>query len=321
MINDQLLSYLKQQLSLGIGRETITTNLKSQGWTDADVQEAFLAVSSSTATSPTSVPISPVVSGVTLNVIQPQNDFSNTAHPKSKKILIFAIILILLGLVGGGAYIFFNKKSTGLTPDQLNSIDSSMNYILENDLLLQGLPAENKNNVVTPAPSTESTSVNNFVAPVTTATPDVKSVPSNFKTYENSGLKFRYPPDWTIVPDSRSNEDILMLALKTPKVDTKYGALFIMFLKKREVNSTNVVQFEQNSQLQEGYALSGMKQFKLAGMPGSTFIGTKVDSKGDEIKLLEFINGRLVVTFLGASKVHYSYDDTAMIIINSIEIK
>lgn len=43
MINNQLLDYIKQQLTSGATKETITANLKGQGWIDADIAEAFSA--------------------------------------------------------------------------------------------------------------------------------------------------------------------------------------------------------------------------------------------------------------------------------------
>ena len=115
MINDQLLRYVKQQLSLNVSKEVIFTNLKSQGWTDADINEVFTVITPVTA--PTSAPTSSsVVDMVTPNIPQSPTDFSNTAHTKSKKLFSIILILVLLGLVGGGAYAyyagFFNFKKT-----------------------------------------------------------------------------------------------------------------------------------------------------------------------------------------------------------------
>ena len=45
MINDQLLGYIRQQLTLNVQRDTIITNLKSQGWTEVDISEAFTKLS------------------------------------------------------------------------------------------------------------------------------------------------------------------------------------------------------------------------------------------------------------------------------------
>ncbi len=106
MINDQLLRYVRQQLSLNVGREVITANLKSQGWTDSDINEVFLAIGS--GATPVSAPGSSTVSTTTPNVSQAQT-FQTQAgsfhptHVKSKKILPVIIILILLCLAGGAA--------------------------------------------------------------------------------------------------------------------------------------------------------------------------------------------------------------------------
>lgn len=59
MVNNQLLEYVKQQLSFNVAKETIISNLKSQGWTDIDIGEAFHALELSTI-APV-VPVTPVV--------------------------------------------------------------------------------------------------------------------------------------------------------------------------------------------------------------------------------------------------------------------
>lgn len=41
MVNQQILDYIKQQLQQGIPKETISSNLLSQGWQQQDVNEAF----------------------------------------------------------------------------------------------------------------------------------------------------------------------------------------------------------------------------------------------------------------------------------------
>lgn len=106
MINDQLLSYIKQQLSLHVERGVITANLKSQGWTDMDVSEAFrviLPLSTSIF-----IPTSSIVSGLTPNVWKLQTEFSNTAHTKNKKIISIIGMLIFLSLAGGvAAYAYY----------------------------------------------------------------------------------------------------------------------------------------------------------------------------------------------------------------------
>lgn len=44
MTNPQLIDYIRKQLSENIARETIKSNLISQGWTDQDIVEGFAAI-------------------------------------------------------------------------------------------------------------------------------------------------------------------------------------------------------------------------------------------------------------------------------------
>src|SRR6185369_9994026 len=122
MVNEQLLGYVRQQLSLGIKREVITNNLKPQGWTDADLNEAFSAIASSI--SPTQTPASSPVSGAAQNVVQMhpmQNNFSDATHKKGKGKKIFLAILIIILLAGGGfgAYAYYTGVFVKL-PDLLS---------------------------------------------------------------------------------------------------------------------------------------------------------------------------------------------------------
>lgn len=114
MINNQLLVYVRQQLSINVGKEIITANLKSGGWTDADINEVFAAIGPS-VTPPAPAPVSPIVSPITPNLNQnqvqtAQTDFSSVIQPKSKGKKILAIILglILLGGAGVGAYAYYS---------------------------------------------------------------------------------------------------------------------------------------------------------------------------------------------------------------------
>jgi len=113
MINNQLLGYIKQQLSINISREVIVNNLKSQGWTDADLNEAFLAIGS--VTPPTPIPVSPIVSPMAPKVV------------KSNKVLLIVLMLILLG--GGSAvgYFFYLKPNivkSIVVPDTENTVEN-----------------------------------------------------------------------------------------------------------------------------------------------------------------------------------------------------
>ena len=126
MINPQLLGYIRQQLSLNVSKEAIANSLKSQGWTDADLGEAFAAVGVVTPPTPTApvTPLSPATSApasaisslsspMTPNVNpsfsqpQPVVNVSVAPHTKSKAIFFIVFVLILLGAVGAGAYVYY----------------------------------------------------------------------------------------------------------------------------------------------------------------------------------------------------------------------
>jgi|GEM_PF-2174237 hypothetical protein len=141
MTNDELLGYVRQQLTLKVSKEAITANLKSAGWNDADVNEAFAIV-----TPPLSVPmhppVSPAVSVATPNIIQPQTNLQNTITPataqeqsvnpslpaeksKSKKIFAAVLILVLIGLAGGAAYAYYSGFFVSLPMLASQAIDSA----------------------------------------------------------------------------------------------------------------------------------------------------------------------------------------------------
>lgn len=47
MVNQELLSYMRQQLSQKVAKDTIKTNLMSQGWSEQDITEGFNAIEGS----------------------------------------------------------------------------------------------------------------------------------------------------------------------------------------------------------------------------------------------------------------------------------
>lgn|SRR3990167_6348804 len=116
MINDQLLAYVKQQLALNVGRDVITTNLKSQGWSDSDIDAVFVAIPANNSM-PTSNPGAPVASPITPNVGDMptvQTDFPDQAPSRSKKLFLVIGILILLLALGGGAYAYYSGAFVSL---------------------------------------------------------------------------------------------------------------------------------------------------------------------------------------------------------------
>lgn len=120
MINDQLLGYVRQQLSLKIERNLIIANLKGAGWNENDISEAFAVIFPPTI--PTSIPVSPI-SMVAPNVSQSPTYFSSAEHTKRKKILPVISILIVLCMAGGAAaYAYY----TGVFVSLPNMVSESM---------------------------------------------------------------------------------------------------------------------------------------------------------------------------------------------------
>lgn len=84
MINQQLLDYIRQQLTGGVARDIIKANLLSQGWSEPDIAEGFSTISPS-------VP----------PPIAPQQNNINMEKPSSVKRFEFLMyIALLIGLAG-----------------------------------------------------------------------------------------------------------------------------------------------------------------------------------------------------------------------------
>src|SRR6185369_13399732 len=155
MINDQLLNYVRQQQSQNVSRELIIHNLKTTGWSESDISEAFAALAS-TMSSPQAVPaqIVPTMMGsaaVSQPQMQPQPQmqyqqprmaqpqFSNmpqsmmqqkaqAAKPKSgvgKKIFFTILILILLAAAEGGAYAYYTGVFVSLPTLTSQALDAA----------------------------------------------------------------------------------------------------------------------------------------------------------------------------------------------------
>ena len=88
MINQQLLDYIRQQLTGGVAREIIKTNLMSQGWSEQDIAEGFITIDKSTvppvpqAPIPTS-PIQPIVPPQSATILNEKMSMPSTVAPTS----------------------------------------------------------------------------------------------------------------------------------------------------------------------------------------------------------------------------------------------
>ncbi len=110
MINQELLSYTKQQLAQGLSQETLKNTLLQAGWQALDVDEVFKSLSSSS--SPVSSPASIAQFGQTtaINKTLPEaaaHSFE-TQQPMRKFNVKLIIIISIVGLlfVGGGVFAY-----------------------------------------------------------------------------------------------------------------------------------------------------------------------------------------------------------------------
>lgn len=109
MVNQQLLDYVKQQTQQGIPKETISSNLLSQGWQPHDIEDGFNAVSSS---------------------ILPGQNPIGLVKPETAmwKIIVVSMVgVVIVGIVGGGTY-FVSQKSlkSEVTPKVSNEASNQI---------------------------------------------------------------------------------------------------------------------------------------------------------------------------------------------------
>ncbi len=99
MVNQQLLDYIRQQLAAGVSKEEIIQSLITTGWQGQDINDAFAAIGSDIAPSPTSVAQPNVVSGVQQN--NPSQTPLETVAHKGSKPLILGILIVLILVIAG----------------------------------------------------------------------------------------------------------------------------------------------------------------------------------------------------------------------------
>lgn len=98
MITPELVQFIKSELNRGSSKELIIDRLKTQGWTDVDIFEAFNSISKPPSAVPDIIPTSPYASSP---VTQEQS--KRRILPK---ILLTILILIILTASAGFAYAF-----------------------------------------------------------------------------------------------------------------------------------------------------------------------------------------------------------------------
>ena len=121
MINQDLLTYIENEISRGTPKNTIQSNLLSNGWNEKDVTEAFSNIVVKNYNPITTV--SPINNINVHNIPQPiarplsqtvnyiQTDVSQSKKPHA--FILSIIILIICAIGGGGAYVYLNQ---GLSP-------------------------------------------------------------------------------------------------------------------------------------------------------------------------------------------------------------
>lgn len=136
MTNQPLLDFVKNQTQLGLSRDAITNMLLGQGWTVADVNEAFATVEALNPVHSSPVPIPPVApvspiptSGGYAGQFQPQPQPQQPQKPRGR---IFAsavvVVIVILCLIGGGVFAYY--KFMPLSPSQIfeNALRATMGH-------------------------------------------------------------------------------------------------------------------------------------------------------------------------------------------------
>ncbi len=139
MINNQLLEYIRRELALNVSKEVISANLKSQGWTDEDVREAYAFIANQ------AVPLAPTAAPFgSSSIIQPQpqqqaeqvSDAQNVSAVKSsvasffhkyKTTLSIIVVILFLAIAGGGAYGYYSGMFVSLPGLTSQAIDNIKN--------------------------------------------------------------------------------------------------------------------------------------------------------------------------------------------------
>lgn len=131
MVNDQLLSQIKQQLAFGVSKDVIINNLKYQGWAETDINEAFntlgiqdIPSNLSTSQREMSIGVSEQNAPI-VNSKQANFSFFRTYLKKYKKPVLSILILIILVAFGTFAYAYYSGSFISLqslTAKAINNI-------------------------------------------------------------------------------------------------------------------------------------------------------------------------------------------------------
>ena len=113
MINQQLLDFIKLQLSKGLDKETITKELLGGGWAEADIQEGFNTVNIPVVNQTINPVINnPVVSSINNPIL------THVPNHSGKKV---AFIIVALFVIAGGASGYFFRNDIPVIKDLIKS--------------------------------------------------------------------------------------------------------------------------------------------------------------------------------------------------------
>jgi len=250
MINQQLLSFIKQQLQQGVTKEIISTQLLGNGWTSQDIEEGFKAVGIPVPPTPVPAPASiPPASPVsTTPILNPTPATTQNLNPnlyphfndtkpavvkvrQSGKKLFFIILIIILLAVGASIYYF---KDSLLSLPIIKDLFPTQNMTTSPEV-----PAQtNQTQTTTQTGQTDNTG--------TATQPTDVATDSSLSIYNDpNGLySFSYPKDEKIIYDQDSQVSLA--------IDQNNNPIAIVNISTEIDNSsliklTGITQFKKSS--------------------------------------------------------------------------
>ena len=115
-MNEQLVNYIRENLAKGVTQDQIRQTLLTSGWQSADVDAAFLQLQSPQSANLPTQPVNPPKSAFNL-----------------KFLVIGFLAVLLLASAGGGAYLYFNKKTEPASQQTHQSLTNETQNDINND--------------------------------------------------------------------------------------------------------------------------------------------------------------------------------------------
>jgi hypothetical protein len=139
MINQQLLDFIKQKLSSGITRDQITQLLKTNGWNDADINEAFTQITNPGATNQVPMPtpalsVSPIPSSSSTPPIT--QNIKNSKHSLKNPSWTMALVTALVASIISSLFILINPQTKNAATSEILSYGTIVIFV---SLLIGGV--------------------------------------------------------------------------------------------------------------------------------------------------------------------------------------